>query len=146
MTTTGKPRRAIAILSSMVFIGGIAVGIIADRALTSRASTGVRITNDMTHVLDRLQLSAAQRVQAESILVRRGAPSESLMIEFAERFQALADSVDAELRTILDSTQRMRLDSFKTRPTMLLKKKRSSPMGNRVDTVYRTPPVPGKKP
>jgi len=50
----------------------------------------------------------------------------------------VADSVDAELRTILTPEQRLRLDSLKREPRFILKRKVVTPIGTKVDTLLDT--------
>ena len=92
--------------------------------------------HDMSGVLDRLRLSPDQRVRAEAILARSAPRAESLMVEMAERLRAISDSVDGELRGILDPAQRVRLDSLRRGRSVMIKRKTVSPDGRTsVDSV-----------
>ena len=58
------------------------------------------------------------------------------MVEMAERLRAISDSVDGELRGILDPTQRVRLDSLRRERPVMIKRKMVSPDGRTsVDSV-----------
>jgi hypothetical protein len=136
MTPSWRSRsRAIAAaLLAAAFVAGAAAGIVADR-LTSPRPT-IRVRQDMSGVLDKLNLTRAQRAQAEAILQRRTPLSEDAMREVAERLRAVADSVDAELRAILSPAQRVRLDSLRPRTLLMLKRKTPDNLTT-VDTVLR---------
>jgi hypothetical protein len=94
----------------------------------------VRI-DDLSAVLDRLQLTAEQRRLADSIVARSAPRSEAIMLEVGERLRAVADTVDRELRTILTAEQRARLDSMRTGPHLVLKRKEAGSGATRVDTL-----------
>ena len=60
------------------------------------------------------------------------------MLELGTRLRSVADSVDAELRAILTTEQRLRLDSLKQNSRLLLRRKVVGPGGIRTDTVIDT--------
>jgi hypothetical protein len=54
----------------------------------------------------------------------------------------VADSVDGELRSILTADQRRRLDSLRTEPRLMLKRKMD---GQKVDTILDTGSTPRRR-
>lgn len=141
MNAPSTPRlAALGALLSAVFVAGVAVGVIGDRLVARtgpQQGTRIKVTSGFLFTfLDRLELTPAQRVQAESILARRAPRSESLMRDMGERLRAVSDSVDADLRLILTPTQRARLDSMRaSSQQLMLKRKVVTPGGTTVDTV-----------
>lgn len=134
MTAFSSRARAIVIsLVLLAFVAGAAAGAAADRVMTRRVIR-VRV-DDMSAVLDRLRLAPEQRRLADSIVTRIAPRSEAIMIEVGERLRAVADTVDRELRAILTAEQRARLDSLRTGPRLLLKRKSAGPGRTRIDTV-----------
>lgn len=135
MPARGSRSRAIAlVLIALVFVAGGAAGVVVDRLLISRTVVGTRVTADMSEVLDELQLTPRQRAQAEAMLQRRAPNAEAVMHEVAERLRSVSDSLDAELRTILTSEQRAKLDLMRRRPLFVIKRKTSA-RGVTVDTL-----------
>ena len=124
-------RRSVVVTAivALVFVAGAAAGLAADRVMSPRLVRGMRLKHDMSGVLDRLQLSPDQRARAEDILARSAPRAESLMVEMAERLRAISDSVDGELRGILDPAQRVRLDSLRRGRSVMIKRKTVSPDG-----------------
>lgn len=126
----------------LAFIAGGAAGIIGDRLLLGDRPRIRTVVSDMSPVFDRLDLTREQRRQAEAIVSRSAPRSAAIMMQTAERLRAVADSVDTELRVILTAEQRLRLDSLRREPTMVLKRKATTSGGGaRVDTLY--PPRQG---
>ena len=124
-------------LMLLAFVAGITVGVAGTRLFVP----GVRIRSsmdDMSAVFDRLGLTPAQRRQADSIVARSTPRSREVMIELGERLARVADSVDAELRSILTPAQRVTLDSLRSDSRLLLKRKVITPDGARVDTLIDT--------
>ena len=132
-------RSAMVAVGIAIFVIGAAVGVLANRFLAPQRS--IRLSaGSMTGVLDRLQLTPQQRAQAESILARSSPRSEAIMLDVSERLRGVADSVDAELRLILDPSQRARLDSLRrNKPQIMLRRKMISPGGVTVDTLLPPP-------
>lgn len=131
--------RAIAgVLLALAFVAGAAAGVTVERLLTSTPFVGARITPDMSGVLDKLGLTAQQRSEAEAIFERSAPRAEEAMVEVAERLQAVSDSVDAELRAILTTEQRARLDSLRRQPMFMLKRKTPG-SAITVDTLFPLP-------
>ena len=130
-------RTAVASLVLLAFVAGASAGILGDRLTSPHLQ--IRATlDDMSRVLDRLDLTPEQRRHADSIVRRREPRAREVLIELGERLQRVADSVDAELRTILTPAQRVRLDSLRTEPRLVLKRKTMTPSGQRVDTLLDT--------
>ena len=124
-------------LVALAFAAGAFAGVVGDRLLAPRVRIGATV-GDMSGVLDRLALTSAQRAQAEAIVARTAPRSRAVMLELAERLRLVADSVDAELRAILTPEQRLRLDSLRREPRLLLKRKVSTGGGEAVDTLIDT--------
>lgn len=134
------PKRLLTTVTSLVllaFVAGASAGIVGDRLVSPPMR--IRATlDDMSGVLDRLDLAPEQRRQADSIVSRSEPRSREVLIELGERLQRVADSVDAELRAILTAEQRLRLDSLRREPRLMLKRKTMTPDGERVDTLLDT--------
>ena len=125
---------AVGTLVVLAFVTGASAGVIGDRLVAPRLT--IRTTlGDMSGTLDRLGLTPAQRRQADSIVSRSEPRSREVLIEVGERLRLVADSVDTELRSILTADQRFRLDSLRTEPRLMLKRKLD---GARVDTILDT--------
>jgi hypothetical protein len=123
---------------SLALVTGAAAGIAGDRLRSPRPTIRTQVTKDMSSVLDRLDLSAEQRARAESIIGRSTPRAESLMMEMSDRFRTIADSVDADLRRILDPAQRLALDSLRKSSAIMFKRKVVTPDGKTVvDTLLR---------
>ncbi len=128
--------RAIAVaLLALAFVAGAAAGVAADRLLTPKPTIRARITRDMSAVLDKLGLTSQQRAQADSIIQRSAPRTEAAMLEVAERLRNVSDSVDTELRAILTTEQRARLNSLRRQPLFMLKRKTPG-SATKVDTVF----------
>jgi Spy/CpxP family protein refolding chaperone len=138
-TQTSRSKAIAGALLALTFLAGAAAGVVADRWLGTTPMLGTKIVRDMSGVLDKLELSADQRVRAEAIFQRSRPGTAAAMKSVSDRLKAVADSVDAELRAILTPEQRVRLDSLKRSPVMVLK--RMTPGSTTVDTVF-----PGKRP
>ena len=119
----------------LVFAAGAATGA-AGYGWWSRGRGFTTMRNDMSGVLDQLELTPTQRSAVNVILTRSTPRTEQVMVEMADRMTALADSLDQELRAVLTPAQQQTLDRFRQRPLFLLK--RSQPDGRtRIDTVGR---------
>lgn len=132
-----NPKRLSAAVASLVllaFVIGASAGVAGDRLVSPdlriRTSFG-----DMSSVLDRLDLTPEQRRLADSIVSRSEPRSREVLIELSERLRRVADSVDAELRSILTPPQRLHLDSLRTEPRFMLKRRGE---GQKVDTILDT--------
>jgi Spy/CpxP family protein refolding chaperone len=136
--TTSRSRVIAWLLLALAFVAGAAAGVTADRLLAPEPVPGTRITRDMSGPLDKLELTAQQRAQADSIMERSAPYAERAMRDVAERLQNVSDSLDAELRAILTPPQRARLDSLRRQPLFMLKRKTSG-SATTVDTLFPTP-------
>ena len=124
----------VALLAS-TFIAGAGAGVAGDRLFGRGLTVRTRIVQDnMSGVLDRLELTADQRARAQSILDRSAPRSQEAMLEIASRLRSISDSVDTELRAILTPAQRLKLDSLRKPPTLILR--RQDPSGTTtIDTI-----------
>ncbi len=129
----GRRSRAIALLA-LAFAVGAAAGVGATRRLAPAPTIQARLTRDMSGVLDGLGLTPEQRARAEAILEASAPRAEEAMRDAAERLRGVADSVDAELRTILTPEQRSRLDERRRPPTFKIRRKAPGG-GTTVDTL-----------
>ena len=119
---------AVATLVVLAFVTGASAGVAGDRLVAPRLT--IRTTlGDMSGTLDRLGLTTEQRRQADAIVARSAPRSREVLIELGERLRLVADSVDAELRSILTAEQRLRLDSLRTAPRLMSKRKLRRPEG-----------------
>ena len=137
---TSRPsgfRLVVLSLVILAFTAGAAAGVAGDRMMSPRIRLRATV-GDMSAVLDRLELSAEQRRQADAIVARSAPRSEAVMLELGTRLRAVADSVDAELRAILSAEQRLRLDSLKRDSRLMLRRRVVGPDGVRTDTVIDT--------
>jgi hypothetical protein len=137
MTKTSRFWLLLGSLVALTFVAGAAAGVIADRMFGPKVVLRTSL-GDMSAVLDRLDLTAEQRRQADSIVARSTPRTEAIMLDVAERLRAVADSVDAELRAVLEPGQRAKLDSMRRDARVLLKRKTPTPGGTRVDTLLDT--------
>jgi hypothetical protein len=131
-----RPRVIAVVLLSAVFVAGVAVGFVLHRLVRPQPQLRSAITADMSGVLEKLDLTPAQRAQADSIFERRAPATEAAMREVADRLGAISDSLDRELRSILTDEQQARLDSLRSQATIMLKRK-STTGATRVDTIVR---------
>jgi len=139
MTTQSSGKHVRAIVASLVvlaFVAGISVGVVGTRMVTPRRQ--IRSSLDMSDVFEKLRLTPEQRRRADSIVGRSAPRSREVMLELGERLARVADSVDAELRTVLTPEQRVMLDSLRRDSRLLLKRKVMTPDGARVDTLLDT--------
>lgn len=139
MTPSNAAQRRALVISMLVlaFVAGAFAGIAGDRLLAPRPRIRAAV-NDMSRVFDRLALTPEQRAQAEAIVADAAPRSRAVMLELADRLRIVADSVDVELRAILTPEQRLRLDSLRRDPRLMLKRKMVTPGGTRVDTLIDT--------
>ena len=131
------------IVLTVTFLAGAAAGALGLRVWSRMHDRETLRVNDMSAVLDELRLDPTQRRMADSIVEQSAPRTRALMIELAGRMTNVADSVDAQLRTLLTPAQRTRLDALRRKPIFLLK--RRSDLGTAVvDTVH--PAAPAAKP
>jgi len=131
-----NPRLIGSALLLAVFISGLAVGLALDHVARQEPRLKTVVVADMSRVLDRLELTAGQRAQADSIIQRRAPTTERMMLDVADRLRGVSDSLDAELRAILTPQQRARLDSLRSERKIILRRKTVGADGDTViDTV-----------
>jgi hypothetical protein len=118
----GRTRLQAGVVMLLVGLTGIALGVALDRAMfrwrIAGAFVGHRppgrphspeVRKWVVDRLDRkLDLSAAQRVQLDSILNRRERELGALMQESRPRFEAIADRTRREIMTVLTPEQQER--------------------------------------
>ena len=109
-------------LLAVAFVSGLSIGVIGDRVASRLTPVTSRPTDEISSVLDELSLTKDQRDKAETILERRAPRAEGVMVDAAAHLQAISDSVDHELRSILSPTQQSKLGTLRHRPIFLLKR------------------------
>ena len=135
-TLTSRARVVVFTLVALAFVAGASAGFAGNRLMT-RKTIRLRADYNLDGVLDRLELTPEQRRVADSIVARSAPRSEAIVLEVGERLRAVADSVDAELRSVLTPAQRIRLDSMRSGPRMLMRRKVVRPGGGTtVDTLF----------
>lgn len=141
MSATRNSRLLGMLLLIAVFVAGGAVGVVLDRYIHVGREPSMRtfVSADMSGVLDRLGLTGEQRAQARAIIERSAPRTEQTMLDVADHLRVISDSVDSELRAILTPAQRMRLDSLRITPKLLLKRKLVTPAGTKMDTLFLRP-------
>lgn len=134
-----QPRLLAGALLLLTFGAGMVAGSAAHRWIGPPAAMAARFGRDVSGVLDALDLTPAQRVQARALLEGNAPRSEAVLREAAEQLRFVADSVDAELRKILTPAQQAKLDSLRREPVFVIKRKAA---GGRttVDTLRRAGP------
>jgi len=124
-------------LLAVTFLAGLIAGIAVEKKFSPHLKSQRMIyAVPVGTVLDGLDLTSAQRAQADSIMRERGPRSDAAMREAAVRLEAISDSVDSLLRSILTSSQLARLDSLRGHPTLMLKRKTNDGKTTVVDTVF----------
>lgn len=131
----GARARGLALLVA-VFAAGVVTGLAADRTFGPRNVAQARLTTRMPQILARLQLSPDQRRAVDSILERSSPRAEAAMREMIPRLAAIADSVHAEVASVLTPEQRAKFDSLRGRELLMLKRRSAGGGGERVDTVF----------
>jgi hypothetical protein len=132
---SGRARALVLLLA--VFAAGVTAGVTADRMMQPGMLYKTRLESRLPEILDRLGLTPAQRIAADSILGRSDPRVDAMMREMAPRVAAIADSVQADIRRLLTPAQAAKLDSLSGNRLLILKRKASKGAGGRVDTVYR---------
>jgi hypothetical protein len=122
---------------TVTFLAGVAAGTVATKVWSWPGMQATLRTGNMAAVLDKLNLSPAQRQSADSILEHSAPRTEGIMLELAGRLNGVADSVDAQLRAILTPQQQTRLEELRRKPVLLLKR-RSKEGTEVVDTLHAT--------
>lgn len=134
---SGERRLRGLVLLLACFGAGVVVGVSGDRLLHPPSRMNAKLSTKMPAVLDKLDLTSAQRHAADSILEQSAPRADAVMHEMIPRLGAIADSLNVELHQILTPAQRAKLDSLSGGSLLMLKRKTTGPSGVRVDTVYR---------
>lgn len=118
-----SPRRArligIALLVTTFLVGalgGAAVVRVLDAREPAAAGCAARDggrDDRGPDIFERLDLSAEQRVQIETILERRRSRMEAFWSEYRPQLRAMVDSTRAEIREVLTPEQRAEEDRFR---------------------------------
>jgi len=120
----------------LAFVGGASVGVTSYHLVSARTGSGIRVKYDNgSALLDRLNLTGAQRQRAESVLARRSPRARAVLEATAQELREIADSVDSELRALLTPEQQQRLDEARREGRTLLKLRVPTPQGERIDTI-----------
>jgi len=132
---------------TVMFMAGVAAGAAAMKLWPRPDMQTTVRTRNMAAVLDELRLSPAQRQTADSLLEQSAPRTEAIMLDLARRLSGIADSVDAQLRTILTPQQQARLDALRRKPVFLLKRRSKEGtevvdtlQGNTRNPISATPP------
>jgi hypothetical protein len=134
MKANAKIVAAVTVLG--VFVAGVVVGFSVDRMTQPKKILKTYIAGDIPGMLEKLDLTSAQRTRANEILERQSPAAEAVLRSTAERLRLIADSLDAELRAILTPAQRARMDSLRPARPFVLRKKSPGPNGTiHVDTL-----------
>ncbi len=124
-------------LLAVTFLAGLIAGIAVEKKFSPHLKSQRMIyAVPVSSVLDGLDLTTAQRAQADSIVREREPRSGGVMREAAVRLEAISDSIDGSLRAILTSSQLARLDSLRGDQTLMLKRKTNDGKTTVVDTVF----------
>jgi Spy/CpxP family protein refolding chaperone len=105
---TAKRARVMGIaMLAVIFMVGALSGAATMRVVNGDEGPKLKRTQQETRpsLLDRLELTPEQRVQAEAILERRRAEMEAFWDEHRPALRAIADSARSELRALLTPEQ-----------------------------------------
>lgn len=107
MVTSKRARLTGMIMLAVVFMVGALVGAATIRVVDAEEAPKLKRTQAETrpNLLDRLNLTAEQRAQADVILERRRQEMEAFWEEHRPALRAIADSARAELRAVLTPEQ-----------------------------------------
>ncbi len=104
------------------FIGGIAVGITADRALSADKHDRRGARSGLDRMSKELDLSATQRAQVDSIMTRRRAQMKEVFKPLHPQIDSLqklakvvSDSTHEQLKRVLTPEQGKKLDEMRDR-------------------------------
>jgi hypothetical protein len=116
-----KVRGGAAAVLAVLFAAGTALGIAVARERRAGADDPVpaegrvsagRAEASQDWMIDRLELTPAQRSAVDSVVEHFGARMSSLQKEYRPRYHAIVDSASQSLRSLLDEEQRARYDSL----------------------------------
>jgi hypothetical protein len=117
MTPAKAKLKAVAALI-LVFVAGIAFGVIATRAIVWHRVRQVLAEPDQVRriverrMIAQLRLDAEQRRQVDRILSRTQGELKDLRIEFAPRFHEIMSNTAAEISVVLRPDQREKFRHF----------------------------------
>ena len=117
MTTRRFGSRAALALAG-VFLAGLFTGLAVGR-WRSPAPEPQAAAAGLSASLDQLELSPQQRERIETILATSQTRTDRVLEEVLPRIQAVVDSVDGEIRRVLDEEQRIRLDQIRRRNVII---------------------------
>jgi Spy/CpxP family protein refolding chaperone len=147
MDAGGRRFRAAALLLATFAAGGIAgyalAGFRAPSAPVAGQSTvRVQLKEGLPAAFESLGLTADQRREITAILARARPRTDSTLREVIPRLRVLTDSVDAEIRVILQPEQREKLSKIRGagEPLLVLKRAPGNGAPMRVDTL-----TPGRR-
>lgn len=125
MTAQRPPRRArllgIALLVA-TFAAGMLAGAAFDRTLVAREPAAAQEPGWHCHgphgsktsmIVDRLDLTPAQRARVDAIMERRRAQADTFWKREGPRMRAIVDSTRAEVRAVLTPEQRAEYDRLR---------------------------------
>ena len=117
MTTRRFGSRAVLALVG-VFLAGLFAGIGVER-WGSPAPDPEAAAASLSASLDQLELTPQQRERIETILATSQTSTDRVLAEVLPRIQAVVDSVNGEIRQVLDEEQRVRLDQIRRRNVII---------------------------
>ena len=118
----------IAFFTSGAVVGGALARASASSGIAIRVARGAGVDSD----LSRLGLSGAQRSRIDARIAAARPQTEAELEAFVVRLQAVADSLDRDVRSELTAAQRSTLDSLvrahgrRYGPTLLIKRPRDT--------------------
>ena len=146
MTASLRARLLAAGVVVGVFASGVVVGLtLAPRRGSSAAQVRVMRDAGTESDLSRLGLSAEQRRRIDALVAAARPRSEAELRALAGRLQALADSLDRDIRAELTPAQRATLDSLvranrrRRGPTFVLKRPSDDSSAVRPETLFARP-------
>jgi len=107
------------LIVALVFLAGVAVGVVSTRAVVRRMVT--MVVNDpdrlrsiiAKRVQRQLKLDAEQRIKVDQILEHTQNDLRSLRMDFAPRFHSIMSNAQAEISEVLTPEQRKRFEKFR---------------------------------
>jgi len=107
------------LLVALVFLAGVAVGVVSTRAVVRRMVT--MVVNDpdrLRHLISKrmqhqLKLDADQRAKVDQVLEHTQEDLRTLRVDFAPRFHSIMSNAQFEISEVLTPEQRKRFDKFR---------------------------------
>lgn len=124
MRYESKVRGGAAAVLGLVLLAGVALGVAMDRTMFSQEAINAADPSSSTTqsaeppnewVIDRLDLSDAQRASVDSVVTHYGIQMSAFQKEFRPRYRAIVDSTTRALKALLDPDQQVRYDSLERR-------------------------------